>query len=106
MNEPPPPGSKPIVPLGIRKVKHCIVIGSGKGGVGKTTVAVNLAMALVNEGFSVGLLDADIYGPSIPTMLNIHAEPEMNEERIIPLEKYGLHIMSIGFLIEENQPVV
>lgn len=63
-------------------------------------------MALAKEGFQVGLLDADIYGPSIPTMLDLYDQPEMDDVRIVPLEKYGLRIMSIGFLINENQPVV
>ncbi|MCX6151462.1 MAG: iron-sulfur cluster carrier protein ApbC [Ignavibacteriales bacterium] len=91
-------------------VKNTIAIASGKGGVGKSTVAVNLAVALAKDGAKVGLLDADIYGPSIPIMLGINERPKVIQEnggvRIIPLEKYGLKIMSIGFLIDEQTPVI
>ncbi len=92
--------------LGIEKVKRFIAVASGKGGVGKTTVAVNLALALSRQGYQVGLLDADIYGPSIPTMLDMHLEVEIEEGMIRPVEKFGLKIMSIGFMIDEDQPVI
>ena len=90
-------------------VKNVILVGSGKGGVGKSTVALNLACALVKQGASVGLMDADVYGPSIPTMLNaIHARPTMdhNREKIFPLEIEGLKVMSVGFMMEANTPVI
>jgi ATP-binding protein involved in chromosome partitioning len=93
-------------PPGIMQVTHSIAVASGKGGVGKTTVAVNLALALCQQGLRVGLLDADIYGPSIPTMLGLYEQPESTEQGITPLEKFGLKVMSIGFLIDAEQPVV
>lgn len=92
--------------IGIQKTKHFIAVGSGKGGVGKTTVAINLALALSRQGLKVGLLDADIYGPSIPTMLDIHEQPALEEGMILPIEKFGLKVMSIGFMIGEDQPVI
>jgi ATP-binding protein involved in chromosome partitioning len=91
---------------GIEKVKHFIAVGSGKGGVGKTTVAVNLAVALSKQGYKVGILDADVYGPSIPTMLDLHVEVEFEAGMMKPIEKFGLKIMSIGLMIDENQPVI
>ena len=101
------PGKKPQPPLvGIAKVKRFIAVGSGKGGVGKTTVAVNIALALAKQGYRVGLLDADIYGPSIPTMLDLHLEAELDGSMMMPIEKFGLEIMSIGFMIDEDQAVI
>ena len=88
-------------------VKHCFVVGSGKGGVGKSTVAANLAVACAQLGFKVGLLDADIYGPSMGMMFGIKEGPEATEEgKIIPIEKFGLKLMSIAFLIDEDRPVI
>jgi len=88
-------------------VKHPILVGSGKGGVGKSTVTVNLAVALAKAGYQVGLMDADLYGPSIPTMFAIDKQPEANEKgQIIPFEKYGLKLISIGFLLEDDKPVI
>ncbi|MFN3870893.1 MAG: Mrp/NBP35 family ATP-binding protein [Aquificaceae bacterium] len=90
-------------------VKHLIAVGSGKGGVGKSTVSVNLALALSKLGYKVGLLDADIYGPSIPTLLGIKGERVHvdDENKIIPIEKYGLKTLSIGFLLpSEDTPVI
>lgn len=92
-------------------VKNIIVVASGKGGVGKSTVAANLAIGLANEGATVGLLDADIYGPSVPIMLGIRDErPKMMEiegkGKIIPIERYGIKAMSIGMLIDEKQAVM
>lgn len=92
--------------MGIQKIKYFIAVASGKGGVGKTTVAINLALALQQQGFKVGLLDADIYGPSVPTMLDLHQEVEIEQGLIKPLDKFGLKIMSIGFMIDEDQPVI
>ena len=92
-------------------VKNIIMVASGKGGVGKSTVAVNLAIALGQEGAAVGLLDADIYGPSIPIMLGMRDErPKMTEVNgkgmIVPLERYGIKAMSIGLLVDEKQAII
>ena len=89
-------------------VKNIIAVASGKGGVGKSTTAVNLALALAGEGASVGILDADIYGPSIPLMLGVASERPTSDDgqSLNPLEAHGLQVMSIGFLIEADQPMV
>jgi ATP-binding protein involved in chromosome partitioning len=88
-------------------VKNIIVVASGKGGVGKSTVSANLALALAAEGAKVGVLDADIYGPSQPRMLGITGKPQSPDGKtIIPLEAHGLQAMSIGFLIEEETPMI
>ena len=87
-------------------VKHCIAIASGKGGVGKSTVTVNLAVALAQQGATVGILDADVYGPSIPMMMGCNDRPFTNNEKIVPLERFGVKLMSLGFLLEEGQAVL
>jgi ATP-binding protein involved in chromosome partitioning len=87
-------------------VKNVILVMSGKGGVGKSTVATNLALALKALGLKVGLLDADIYGPSIPTMLGISGQPMSDGKRIQPLERFGVKLMSIGFLLEDSKSAV
>lgn len=92
--------------LGVANVARFIAVASGKGGVGKTTVAINLALALSREGFQVGLLDADLYGPSIPTMLDLSERPRAEAKMIVPLEKFGLKIMSFGFFMEGAQPLI
>lgn len=91
----------------LANIKNIIAIASGKGGVGKSTVAVNLALALQAQGATVGLLDADIYGPSQPLMLGVEAKPVIREDKKIePIEAYGLQTMSIGYLIDAQTPAV
>ena len=96
----------------IKGIKHIIAISSGKGGVGKSTIAVNIACSLSKLGLKTGLLDADIYGPNTPSMLGVTEEnPKVtdgsgNEQRLIPINKYGISLVSMGFLIEEGQPVI
>src|SRR6478736_5341613 len=85
-------------------VKNIIAVASGKGGVGKSTTAANLALALASEGASVGLLDADIYGPSQPMMLGISRRPESEDGKTMePLENHGVQVMSIGFLVDQDE---
>ncbi len=94
-------------PEGLESVKNVIAVASGKGGVGKSTVAVNLAVALATTGAKVGLLDCDIYGPSIPLMLGISGRPQVTpDKKIVPLQKLGLRLMSIGFLAGDDSPVI
>jgi ATP-binding protein involved in chromosome partitioning len=91
----------------ITGVKNLVAVASGKGGVGKTTVAVNLAIALKNMGHSVGLLDADVYGPNVPVMLGTNEQPRAVDERtIIPVEAYGLKMISMGLLNPGDKPLV
>src|SRR6195952_402304 len=97
-------GDQPKLP--IPGVRHLIAIGSGKGGVGKTTVSVNLAIALAQLGHTVGLLDADVYGPNVPLMMGTNTTPAAVGERIQPLEKYGVKLMSMGFLNPGDKPLV
>lgn len=87
-------------------VKNTIAVASGKGGVGKSTVAVNLAVSLALDGAAVGLIDADIYGPSIPLMMGINERPQLAGGKLIPLTAYGVKVMSIGFLVDPNQAVI
>jgi ATP-binding protein involved in chromosome partitioning len=89
-------------------VKHVIAVASGKGGVGKSTVACNLAVGLTKIGLKVGVLDADLFGPSMPKLFGIAAKPALaaDGQRLVPLEAYGVKVMSIGFLIEEGAPVI
>ena len=94
---------EPILP----RVKHVIAIASGKGGVGKSTVASNIACGLKNKGLRVGLLDLDIYGPSLPIILGFNQKPNMTEKnRLIPLERYGMKVMSFGFISGNETPVI
>lgn len=87
-------------------IRNAIAIGSGKGGVGKSTVAVNTAVVLAQSGARVGLLDADIYGPNIPTMMGIDQLLGQRGEKLVPAEAYGVKVMSIGFLVKPNQPLI
>jgi ATP-binding protein involved in chromosome partitioning len=92
--------------LPIPGVRYLVAVGSGKGGVGKTTVAVNLAISLANLGRKVGLLDADVYGPNVPLMMGTRAQPRSSGDRIQPLENFGVRLMSIGFLNPGDKPLV
>src|SRR4029453_8066435 len=87
-------------------VKNVIAIGAGKGGVGKTTVAVNLAIALAKCGGRVGLIDADIYGPNVPIMLGVKTQLTTDGEKIVPAEKFGLQLISMGFLTSDDAPII
>lgn len=87
-------------------VKNAIAVASGKGGVGKSTISVNLAVALAQSGAQVGLMDADIYGPNVPTMMGAPRMPNPREDRLIPAESYGVKIMSMGYLVRPGQPLI
>jgi ATP-binding protein involved in chromosome partitioning len=111
----PAPSQRPASPGPARRqnmqripgVKHVVAVASGKGGVGKSTTACNLALGLSSLGLKVGLLDADIYGPSVPKLLGIHGKPRVMEGRILePMEAYGLRVMSIGFLVDEEAAMI
>ena len=91
----------------LARVRNIIAVGSGKGGVGKSTTAVNLALALAADGARVGILDADVYGPSIPTMLGLSGRPESPDNKsILPMHAHGIEAMSIGLLVEEDTPMI
>ena len=90
----------------IPEVRHTVAVSSGKGGVGKSTVAVNLAVTLSQTGGTVGIIDSDVYGPDVPLMLGARGRPGMFENRIIPVEVHGLKMMSIGLLVNEREPLV
>jgi ATP-binding protein involved in chromosome partitioning len=103
----PPSGPAAPGPAGIPGVQAIIAVASGKGGVGKSTTAVNLALALRDLGLKVGILDADIYGPSMPKLLAIRERPQtIGGNRLRPIERFGMPVMSIGFLIEEETPMI
>jgi len=87
-------------------IKNIIAVASGKGGVGKTTVAVNLAVALAQTGAQVGIMDADIYGPNVPTMMGLNQLPKPQDNKIIPAQKYQVKVVSIGFLVKQGQPLI
>ena len=104
---PQPGGRAPQAPAGIPGVGAIIAVASGKGGVGKSTTAVNLALGLRDLGLKVGILDADIYGPSLPKLLAIRERPQtIGGTRLKPIERHGMPVMSIGFLIEEETPMI
>ncbi len=90
----------------IPEVQHVVAVASGKGGVGKSTVATNLAVRLGQLGHRVGLLDADIYGPSLPMMIGVEGQPQVEGNRLIPFEKHGIKVMSLGFILDVDQPVI
>jgi ATP-binding protein involved in chromosome partitioning len=99
--QPPGTGSQKIT---LPQVEHVVAVASGKGGVGKSTVAANLALALQMQGRAVGLMDADIYGPSVPIMMGI--PPVDPQKTVFPMERYGLKLMSMGFIVNPNQAVI
>tara|TARA_B100000614_G_C14463817_1_gene459576 strand:- start:262 stop:1056 length:795 start_codon:yes stop_codon:yes gene_type:complete len=105
MSQKPPP--KQFVKTPINGTKFVILVSSAKGGVGKSTVAVNLAFALQNLGFKIGILDADVYGPSLPKLLNLNEKPKSEDGKaIIPLLKYNAQCISMGFLVDEQTPMI
>src|SRR5262249_13387890 len=95
-------GSKTAVP----GVAHVLAVGSGKGGVGKSTVAVNVACALAQDGARVGLIDADVYGPNIPVMMGVRETPFQRDGKILPLVSHGVKLMSMGFLVDPETPLI
>ena len=107
MDQPAAPARVPAPqPISYPRLGRIIAVSSGKGGVGKSTVAVNIAVALAASGKRVGILDADIYGPNTPRMLGVSAPPPVVGEKIVPLEAHGVKVMSLGFLIEREQPAI
>ncbi len=101
------PGQQPPAPQPLPGVSNIIAVGSGKGGVGKTTLSVNLALALSKMGYKVGLLDADVYGPNVPLMLGTNAQPRaVSNERIEPILAQGLKVISVGFLNPGDKPII
>ena len=101
----PPPQRKGGIPA-LEKIRFIIAVASGKGGVGKSTTSANLALGLAAQGWRVGLLDADVYGPSMPRLFAFSDKPKVEGGKLAPLEAYGLKIMSMGFLVDENIPMV
>ena len=105
MSQKPPP--KKFVKTPIYGTKFTLLVSSAKGGVGKSTVAINLAFALQNLGLKIGILDADVYGPSLPKLMNINEEPKSEDGKaMIPVEKYDAQLMSMGFLVDEQTPMI
>jgi ATP-binding protein involved in chromosome partitioning len=96
---------QPAAPL-LPDVEHVVAVASGKGGVGKSTVAANLAVSLAAMGYRVGIVDADIYGPSMPMMFGITERPRIEANQVIPFERYGVKVMSLGFVVETDTPVI
>src|SRR5215831_14852941 len=101
------PGQQPPAPQPLPGVSNIVAIGSGKGGVGKTTLSVNLAVALAKLGHKVGLLDADVYGPNVPLMMNASETPKVDaSNRIQPLEQFGVRLLSVGLLNPGDRPLI
>jgi ATP-binding protein involved in chromosome partitioning len=103
------PGSMPAAPTPdvVQGVRRVVAVSSGKGGVGKSTVAANLAVALARRGARVGLMDADVYGPNIPIMFGVYSRPGITaDEKVVPIESHGVKLMSIGFLLDEDTPAI
>jgi ATP-binding protein involved in chromosome partitioning len=105
-SRPAAPRPSAPTPVAYPNLGTIIAVSSGKGGVGKTTVATNLAVALANQGARVGLMDADIYGPNVPRMMGVDEPPSVIDEKIIPLRAHGVKVISLGFLIEKEQPAI
>ncbi len=101
-----PHSQPPPKPQALPGIKHVIAVASGKGGVGKSTLAVNLAVALTRQGHQIGMLDADIYGPSLPRMLGLEGKPEIRDKLIVPSEAWGLRAISMGLLVDQDTPMV
>jgi ATP-binding protein involved in chromosome partitioning len=108
MNEAPArrPVPPPQQPVSYPELGQVIAVSSGKGGVGKSTISSNLAVALAQGGSRVGLMDGDIYGPNIPRMMGVNSPPPVLNEKIVPLEAHGVKVISLGFLIERDQPAI
>ena len=105
MSQKPPP--KQFVKTPIKGTKFTILVSSAKGGVGKSTIAVNLAFALQNLGLKIGILDADVYGPSLPKLLDLKEKPKSEDGKaLIPIEKYDAQCMSMGLLVDEQTPMI
>ncbi|MCA9569152.1 MAG: Mrp/NBP35 family ATP-binding protein, partial [Myxococcales bacterium] len=101
------PHGGPIEKQQLPGVKHIVAVASGKGGVGKSTISTNLAIGLQKLGFQVGLIDADVHGPSVPRMMNVHSRPIVDaEKRIVPVNSYGVRCMSMGMLVDENEAMI
>ncbi len=103
-----PPEAPPAAPKtdGLSQVRHIVAVGSGKGGVGKSTVAANIAVALAQAGLAVGILDADIYGPSLPTLLGLTGKPDTRDKKLLPKSAHGVQAMSIGLLIDPDTAMI
>src|ERR1044071_9118467 len=105
-DRPAQPRVQPQQPVAYPELGQVIAISSGKGGVGKSTIATNVAVALAQSGARVGLMDADVYGPNVPRMMGVGAPPAVLNEKIVPLESHGVKVISLGFLIERDQPAI
>jgi ATP-binding protein involved in chromosome partitioning len=105
-DRPAQPRVQPQQPVAYPELGQVIAISSGKGGVGKSTIATNVAVALAQSGARVGLMDADVYGPNVPRMMGVGAPPSVLNEKIVPLEAHGVKLISLGFLIERDQPAI